>query len=102
MRSIRLAGLALLAAVLSCRDATGPRAQIAQLDAARKVWQAQELHDYALTIQRNCFCDNTRPLYVLVLSDTVAGAFDLETGAWVDRRLGLTVDGLFDFVDYAA
>lgn len=44
---------------------------------------------------------NVHPLYVLVLSDTVAGVFDLDTGTFVDRQLGETVEALFTFVQNA-
>jgi hypothetical protein len=36
-----------------------------------------------------------------VLSDTVAGVLDFETGQWVDRQLGETVEGLFTFIQNA-
>ena len=100
MNSIRLAGLALLVAAISCSDGMGP-GPITDLEAARARWRAQNLHTYAFTLQRSCFCVNVHPLYVLVMSDTVAGVFDLETGEWVDRRLGETVDGLFTFIENA-
>ena len=101
MNPLRLAGLALLAVAISCSDATGPAHQPTDLEAARQRWQAQDLHTYAFTIQRSCFCANVHPLYVLVLSDTVAGVLDLQTGEAVDRQLGETVDGLFTFVQNA-
>lgn len=101
MKPIRLAGLALLVAAASCSDATGPGHQLTDLEAARQRWKAQDLHTYAFTLQRSCFCTNIHPLYVLVLSDTVAGAFDFETGQWVDQQLGETVDGLFTFIQTA-
>jgi hypothetical protein len=101
MNPIRLAGLAALAVAISCSDATGPGRHPTDLEAARQLWRAQNLHTYAFTIQRICFCANVHPLYVLVLSDTVAGVLDLETGATVDRQLGETVEGLFTFVQNA-
>jgi hypothetical protein len=101
MNAIRTAGLALLVAGISCSDASGPARQVTDLEAARQRWRAQNLHTYAFTIQRSCFCANTHPLYVLVLSDTVAGALDLQTGESVDRRLGETVEGLFTFIQNA-
>jgi uncharacterized protein DUF6174 len=101
MNSIRLTALALLVAAISCSDAVGPGHAITELEAARQRWRAEHLHTYAFTLQRSCFCGNVHPLYVLVLSDTVAGAFDLETGKWVDRRLGETVDDLFTFIENA-
>ena len=101
MNTIRLASLALMILAVSCRDATGPEHQIKQLDAARQRWRAQNLHTYAFTLQRSCYCLNVNPLYVAVLSDTVVGALDLETGEYVDRKLGETVDGLFSFVEHA-
>ena len=86
---------------MSCSDAIGPADQITDLAAARERWHAQNLHTYAFTLQRSCFCGNVHPLYVAVLSDTVAGVFDLETGMPVDRQLGETVDDLFAFVQNA-
>ena len=101
MNSIRLAGLALLVGAISCSDALGPGRPITDLEAARLRWRAQNLHTYALTLQRSCFCANVHPLYVVVLSDTVAGVLDLETTEWVDRRSGETVEGLSTFIENA-
>jgi hypothetical protein len=101
MNPIRLAGLALLVVTMSCRDAVGPHRQTAELEAAHRRWQAQNLHTYAFTVQHTCFCVNVHPLYVFVLNDTVAGVLDLETGTMVDRQLGGTVEGLFSFVQSA-
>jgi hypothetical protein len=98
---MRLAGLALLVIAISCSDAVGPAHQATDLEGARRRWRAQNLHAYAFTIQRSCFCTNVHPLYVLVLSDTVAGVLDLETGETVDRQLGETVEGLFTFIQKA-
>jgi hypothetical protein len=66
-----------------------------------RLWRAQNLHTYAFTLQRACLSVNVHPLYVLVLSDTVAGVFDLDTGTFVDRQLGETVEALFTFVQNA-
>ena len=101
MNPIRLAGLALLVVAMSCRDAVGPEQQITDLEVAHQRWRAQNLHTYAFTLQRACFCTNVHPLFVFVLSDTVAGVLDLETGTMVDRQLGATVEGLFTFVQSA-
>jgi uncharacterized protein DUF6174 len=101
MTPSRLAGLALLILAISCSDASGPELQVPGLNAARQRWRAQNLHTYAFTIQRSCFCANVHPLYVLVLSDTVAGVLDFQTGEEVDRRLGETVEGLFTFIQNA-
>jgi hypothetical protein len=98
---MRLTGLALLVVAMSCRDAVGPERQVTELEAAHRRWQAQNLHTYAFTLQRTCFCGTVHPLYVLVLSDTVAGAIDLETGTVLDRRSGETVEDLFTFVQNA-
>jgi hypothetical protein len=98
MNPIRLAGLALLVAAIACRDAVGPGHQAIDLEAARQRWQAQNLHTYAFTIQRTCFCGTVHPVYVVVLSDTVAGVLDLQTGETVNRQLGETVDDLFAFI----
>jgi hypothetical protein len=101
MNRIRLACLALLVVGSSCADATGPGHQPTDLEAARQLWREQNLHTYAFTIQRSCFCTNVHRLYVYVLSDTVAGVLDLETAETVDRQLGETVEGLFTFVQNA-
>jgi hypothetical protein len=101
MKPLRFAGLALLVIASSCGDAVGPAHQARDLKVARQRWRAQNLHTYAFTIQRSCFCANVHPLYVLVLSDTVAGVLDLETGEIVDRRLGETVEDLFAFIHNA-
>lgn len=98
MNPLRLAGLVVLVVAMSCGDAVGPRRQVTDLEAAHRRWRAQNLHTYAFTLQRTCFCTNVHPLYVLVLSDTVAAVLDLETGTMVDRQFGETVEGLFTFV----
>jgi Family of unknown function (DUF6174) len=101
MNPSRLVGLALLVAAASCRDTVGPDREPTGLEAAHQLWQAQNLHTYAFTLQRSCFCANVHPLYVVVLSDTVAGVLDLETATAVDRQLGETVEGLFGFIQDA-
>lgn len=101
MNPIRLVGLASLAVAISCGDATGPERQPTELEAARQLWRTQNLHTYAFTLQRSCFCGNVDPLYVFVQGDTVAGVLDLHTGEAVDRQLGATVEGLFTFVQNA-
>ena len=102
MKPTRLALLALLVAAMSCSDAVSPtRKTITDLELAEQLWHEQNLHTYAFTLQRSCFCANVHPLYVLVLSDTVAGVIDLETGTNVDRQLGETVESLFTFVQSA-
>jgi hypothetical protein len=104
MKPIRLAALALLAVGVSCSDSTGPtrpKDQIADIESARQQWRAQNLHTYAFTLQRGCFCGNNDRLFVVVLSDTVAGVLDLDTTETVDRRLGETIDGLFTFIQTA-
>jgi hypothetical protein len=98
MTTARIAGLTLLVFAMSCRDATGPDRRISDLETAHRHWQAQNLHTYAFTLQRGCFCTNLHPLYVFVLSDKVAGVFDLETGTFVDPELGKTIEELFTFV----
>ena len=101
MNSLRIAGVTLLGLAISCSDAVGPRPQTTDLDAARQRWRAQDLHTYAFTIQRSCFCVNIHRLYVAVVSDTVAGVLDLDTATPVDRQLGETVNGLFTFIQNA-
>jgi Family of unknown function (DUF6174) len=86
---------------MSCSDAVGPTRETTDLEAARQLWRAQNLHTYAFTLQRSCFCGNVHPLYVLVLRDTVAGVLDLETTQPVDRQLGQTVEDLFTFIQNA-
>src|SRR4051812_3732841 len=101
MNPSRLIGLALLVGAVSCSDAVGPQRPPTELEAAQQVWRAQNLHTYAFTLQRSCFCGNVHPLFVIVLSDTVAGVLDLETLEGVDRHVGETVDGLFTFIQNA-
>src|SRR5690242_8936843 len=103
MKTKRFPGLALLLLLaMSCHDAVGPELrEISDLETAHQRWQAQNLHTYAFTLQRSCFCATTHPLYVAVLSDTVAGVFDLDTGTFVDRGLGMTVEDAFTFVQNA-
>jgi len=98
---MRFVGLALTFVAISCSDATGPGREATDLEAARQRWQAQNLHTYAFTIQRSCFCANVHPLYVLVLNDAVAGVFDLKSGEMVDPQLGETVEDLFTFIQNA-
>jgi hypothetical protein len=101
MNPLRFAGLALIVAAASCSDAVGPGRPTTDLQAAHQLWRAQDLHTYAFTLQRTCFCGNVHRLYVLVLSDTVAGVLDLETATTVDRQLGETVEDLFTFIQGA-
>jgi hypothetical protein len=101
MKPLRLAALALLATVLSCGDAVGPRRGGSDLTAARLRWRALDLHTYAITLRRSCFCANVDPLYVAVVDDRVAGVVDLRTGEPVDPSLGETVEDLFDFIETA-
>lgn len=100
MNALRLACLFVLIAT-SCTDSVAPRFETTDLQAAHQRWRAQDLHTYAFTLQQNCFCGNIHPLYVAVVSDTIVGVLDFETGAWVDRKLGKTVDDLFAFVQSA-
>lgn len=86
---------------MSCGDAVGPQRQIADLEAAHQRWRAQNLHTYAFTLQRACFCANVDPLYVAVVNDTVVGVLDFQTGAAVDLQLGRTIEDLFTFVQTA-
>lgn len=102
MRLPRLAATALIFAAISCSDSTGPDREIPRLAAARERWRAQNLHTYAFEMRRICFCANTDRLYVAVVSDTVQGVLDLDTGEFVDTQLGLTVEGLFSFIENAA
>jgi hypothetical protein len=101
MTSLRLAATALLFAAISCGDATGPKRLTGDLEAARDRWRAQNLHTYAFQLQRSCFCVNTHRLFVAVVNDAVTGVLDLDTGEFVDIRLGETVDGLFTFIQDA-
>jgi|SRR5215831_6813647 len=101
MNTARFAGLALLAVAASCRDTVAPEPKTSDLDKAHQLWRAQNLHTYAFTLQRSCFCANTHRLFVFVASDTVAGVLDLETLESVDPHLGQTVDDLFAFIQDA-
>jgi len=101
MNPNKLLGLALLVVATSCSDATGPVPQTKALEAARQQWRNQNLHTYAFTLQRSCFCGNTHPLYIAVLNDAVVAVLDLEAGTELDPKLGETVEDLFTFVETA-
>lgn len=101
MKQVRLAVLALLGLAISCGSATGPWYRVSALPSARHLWRAQDLHTYAFTLQRSCFCANVHPLQVLVVSDTVATVVDLETGQQLDRQFGQTIEDLFTFIQNA-
>jgi len=102
MRLTKLARLALLAFAVSCSDALSPDGrQIRDFENAHRRWQARDLHTYAFTLQRSCFCVNVNPLYVVVLNDRVGGVFDLNAGHYVDVQLGETIDDLFTFIQSA-
>ncbi|HEU4996448.1 MAG TPA: DUF6174 domain-containing protein [Gemmatimonadaceae bacterium] len=101
MNARQLAGFSMLVIATSCSDAVAPQRQTIDLESARQRWHAQNLHTYAFTVQRACFCGNVHPLYVAVVSDSVVGVLDLETGSWVDLQLGKTVEDLFTFVQSA-
>jgi len=87
---------------MSCTDtlSPGPR-QIRDLEIAHQRWVARNLHTYAFTLQRSCFCANIHPLYVVVLNDRVSGVFDLEVGEYVDLQFGETIEDLFTFIQNA-
>ena len=105
MNTKRFFGAALLAFAAACSDAAGPLAKptvpVTELDAARTLWKAQNLHTYAFLLQRSCFCANTDPLFVVVVKDKVAGVLDFKTMESVDPKLGQTVDDLFTFIQSA-
>ena len=102
MKPTRFLGLALLSLAMSCGDALSPeQRQISDLETAHKRWQAGNLHTYAFTLQRTCFCVNVHPLYVAVLNDRVGGVFDLDTGEFVDVQFGETIEDLFTFIQDA-
>ena len=102
MRPTRIAALALLTLAISCSDALSPGwRQISDLEMAHKRWEARNLHTYAFTLQRSCFCANVHPLYIVVLNDRVGGVFDLTTGTYVDTQFGETIEDLFTFIGNA-
>src|SRR5690349_5606698 len=80
------AAFAVLMLASSCSDAVAPAAPT-PLSEAQQRWRQQDLHTYAYTLQRSCFCGNVDPLYDAVVRDTVVGVLDLETGNWVDIEL---------------
>ena len=89
----------------ACSDAASPLTKttgpVTELEAARQLWKAQQLHTYAFLLQRSCFCGNTHPLFVVVVNDKVAGVLDFQTTESVDPKLGETVDDLFTFIQTA-
>ena len=69
---------------------------------ARALWIAAGVDDYAMTLQRSCFCpvpDYTGPFAVAVEEGELASVM-LE-GAAVDVERGMTVEALFDLVSDA-
>jgi len=105
MNTKRLFGAAFLALAAACGDAASPLTKttvpVTDLQAARQLWKAQDLHTYAFLLQRSCFCANTNPLFVVVVNDKVAGVLDFKTTESVDPKLGQTVDDLFTFIQGA-
>jgi len=105
MNSKRLLSAALLMVAAACSDAASPLTKttgpVTELEAARQLWKAQQLHTYAFLLQRSCFCGNTHPLFVVVVNDKVAGVLDFQTTESVDPKLGETVDDLFTFIQTA-
>jgi hypothetical protein len=98
-----LARLTLLAVVMSCSDNVAPQSapRVANLRAAQARWRSRNLHTYAFSLRRTCFCANTHRLFVIVKDDAVVGVFDLDDGVFVDSVLGVTIEGLFSFVQHA-
>jgi len=105
MNTKRFFSVALVALATACSDAASPAAKtkipVSELEAARQLWKAQNLHTYAFLLQRSCFCGNTHPLFVVVVNDKVAGVLDFQTTESVDPTLGQTVDDLFTFIQNA-
>jgi hypothetical protein len=101
MNPLRLAAFSLFVAAMSCSDALAPQRETTDLEAAHQRWRAQNLHTYAFTLQRSCFCVNIHPLYVAVVNDTIVGVLDLEAATFVDLQFGETIEDLFTFVQTA-
>jgi uncharacterized protein DUF6174 len=107
LRSVGLAA-ALLVLAATCEDAgSGPDALLlAELETARARWEERGYTDYALTLQRDCFCGETfrGPVVVQVRFEEVVARVYVSTGQPVPEEAASwfpDVEGLFDFLDDA-
>ena len=97
------AAMAGAAALLACRDPTGPGAELRQ---ARRRWAVAEPAAYRFTLEQHCFClfEITRPVVVTVRGGTVESRRYEDTGAPVDARWAgrfPAIEGLFAVIDTA-
>lgn len=98
---MRLLAFAAVLGLAACRDGTGVGIPAVDLRVAHQRWSAEGIHDYSFQLQRSCECLGTNPLLVTVFGDTVYAVQDLTHNESVDRKLGLTVEGLFAVIDDA-
>ncbi len=82
---------------------TGEPASVSpELEQARQRWQAADLGEYQMTLQRMCFCpspDYTGPFEVTVRDGDVSSV--RLGGARVDAERGVSVEALFALIDEA-
>lgn len=97
--TVLLAVLAL--APLGCGILEGEPDMREQLDDARRLWAAQGVADYDITVLRlcgECLDVWTRPYRVSVRDGVVLTVVDEQTGTGAPLDYGRTVERLFDFV----
>jgi uncharacterized protein DUF6174 len=93
LRFVGLASVFLLFSLIGCRDSTGP----VSLALNRARWEQRNLHDYAYTGRRICFCWNSgQDVAVIVLADTVFSARVVGTTVEEPKGVWHTVDELFE------
>jgi Family of unknown function (DUF6174) len=83
--------------------ATGPSAAIDRLNEARRQWLDQNISNYEVTVQRQCFCGEIRPVRISVRQSVavsrsyVGGAGEPVPDALTDKYP--SISGLFDFLE---
>lgn len=98
LSSARLLPVA-VAGLVAC--ATAPDDRLADLDAARSRWAAQGLAQYAITVERLCFCAGPHRVEVRV-GEVAVTRTDLETGEPVPPELAAffpDVPGFFTIIE---
>lgn len=94
----------LLLLLQGCSLLGGNHRELTDLDTARRVWDAQGLHDYDFTLNRSCYCGLYSPHRLEVRADTIKSAIRLENGeAIADSELKSfdTIEALFLVIEQA-
>lgn len=107
MRALAAFALGLCLVAMDCDEATGPGAELRdQLEAARERWAAQGYDEYALELQRDCFCGETHrgPVIVRVRFHEIVERVYQASGQPVPPDVAAffpDVEGLFAFLEDA-